>query len=278
MLSKPIKSFVFSLFIALSVFADSQPCDILNRVVVTGASVSSGFGVTTPPIKGDFGAYPINMKHIMEGVISSEHEEVKFFGDLLFFKRSKANAKAYIKKIKEYKPTLIVGVDFLFWFGHGTPPDGTDVSTYRMEKLNFALDLLGELKVPIIIGDLPNVRSAIGKMLSANQVPSKELLLLLNKRIHEWGEAHPNVTVVDVFDLSNKLMNDEAITFLGHTWPAGSQSKLLQQDMLHTTFEGTVAASMMVAEEINVGCIETDPKLIMKNASATARKEANRKE
>ena len=278
MFSKPIKSFVFSLFIAVTVFADSQPCDILNRVVVTGASVSSGFGVATPPIKGDLGAYPVNMKHIMEGVITSEHEDVKFFGDILFFKNSRANAKAYIEKINDYKPTLVVGVDFLFWFGHGTPPVGGDISQYRLEKLNFALDLLGELKVPIIVGNLPNVRQAIGKMLSANQVPTSETLEKLNERIHEWGEEHPNVTVVDVFDLSNKLMNDEAITFLGHTWPAGSKSKLLQQDMLHTTFEGTVAASMMVAEEINVGCIETDPKLIMKNASATARKEANRKE
>jgi hypothetical protein len=68
-------------------------------------------------------------------------------------------------------------------------------------------------------------------------------------------------------------MNDEPITFLGHTWPAGSQSKLLQQDMLHTTFEGTVIASMMVAEAIDVGCIETDPKVIMKRAAANARSE-----
>ncbi|MBL6996827.1 MAG: hypothetical protein ISR75_00115 [Phycisphaerales bacterium] len=275
---KAIKAAIFSLFIALTSFADSLPCDILNRVVVTGASVSSGFGVTTPPIKGDLGAYPINMKHILEGVITSDHNEVKFFGDLLFFKKSRANAKAYIKKIKKYKPTLVVGIDFLFWFGHGTPPDGNDVSQYRMEKLNFALELLGELKVPIIVGNLPNARQAIGKTLSANQVPTSETLEKLNERIHAWGEEHENVKIVDVFDLSNKLMDDEAITYLGHTWPAGSQSKLLQQDMLHTTFEGTVAASMMVAEEINVGCIETDPKLIMKKASTTARKEASRKE
>jgi hypothetical protein len=273
MVIKSIKTFVFTLCIAVSVFAQSQPCDIFRRVVVTGASVSSGFGVTTPPIKGDLGAYPINMKHIMEGVITSDLSEVKFFGDLLFFKKSRANAKAYIEKIKEYKPTLVVGVDFLFWFGHGTPPVGCDISQYRMEKLNFVLDLLGELKVPIIIGDLPNVRQTIGKMLSPKQVPTKELLLALNERIHEWGDSHANVTVVEVFDLSNKLMNDEPITFLGHTWPAGSQSKLLQQDMLHTTFEGTVIASMMVAEAIDVGCIETDPKVIMKRAAANARSE-----
>ncbi|MBC8522612.1 hypothetical protein H8D29_01665, partial [PVC group bacterium] len=253
MLKNVTKILIIPLIFVISVLADNQPCGIFSRVVVTGASVSSGFGVTTPPIKGDLGAYPVNMKHILEGMITTDHEAVEFFGDLLFFRKSKANAEAYIEKIKEHKPTLVIGIDFLFWFGHGTPPIGSEIAAYRMEKLNFALSLLEQLKVPIIVGNLPNVRQAIGKMLSASQVPTAEMLEKLNERIHAWGEEHENIKIVDVFDLSNKLMNDEAITFLGHTWRAGSQSKLLQQDMLHTTFEGTVAASMMVAEEINVG-------------------------
>ena len=43
---------------------------ILQRVAITGASVTSGYGVTTQPIRGDLGAYPVNFKHIMEGMIS----------------------------------------------------------------------------------------------------------------------------------------------------------------------------------------------------------------
>jgi len=274
MLSKIIKYTVFLLLFTASTFAGEQPCDILKRVIVTGASVSAGFGITTPPIKGDLGAYPINMKHIMEGLISTEHDEVEFFGDLLFFKKSRENAKAYIEKIKAHKPTLVIGIDFLFWFGHGTPPKEGDTLTYRMEKLNFALSLLNQIDAPIILGDLPNVQEAVGKMLSANQVPTSKTLHKLNKRIHEWGDAHDNVTIVDVFGLSNKLMNDEAITFLGHTWPSGSQSSLLQQDMLHTTLEGTVIASMMAGEALEAGCLETNPKAIMKKAASKARENA----
>ena len=116
------KTVVFLLVLMGCGFSEPQPCNILDRVVVTGASVTAGYGVTTPPIKGDLGAYQVTMQHIMEGMITSEHEEVMIFGDLMFFQRTRENATAYIEQIKEYKPSLVIGVDFLFWFGYGTPP------------------------------------------------------------------------------------------------------------------------------------------------------------
>jgi hypothetical protein len=273
LVNRIVTNTVMAFIFVVSVSAD-QPCDVLKRVAVTGASVTSGFGVTTPPIKGDLGAYPVNMKHIMEGVITSEHEEVAFYGDLLFFKNSKKNAKAYIKKIKAYKPTLVVGIDFLFWFGHGTPPEDCDVGTYRMDKMNFALSLLDDLNVPMVIGNLPDVRGAVGRMLSANQVPTEKTLQKLNSRIQEWAKVHVNVTIIDVNGFWNKALSDEEIVLLQHTWPAGSQAKLLQRDMLHTTFEGTIAASMLVTEALGVDCLEINPAIIKKNAAAFARIEA----
>ncbi|MAI66895.1 MAG: hypothetical protein CMJ26_03340 [Phycisphaerae bacterium] len=272
----PVKTIIATLFFVVGVFAE-QPCDVLKRVVVTGASVTSGFGLTTPPIKGDLGAYPINMQHIMEGVITSEHEEVAFFGDLLFFKNSRKNAIAYIKQIKAHKPSLIVGIDFLFWFGHGTPPEAENISAYRMDTLNFAIGLLDELNVPMVIGNLPNVRDAVGRMLSTSQVPTEKTLQKLNARIHAWGDAHDNVTIIDVNGLWEKVMHDEEIVLHNHTWPAGSQAMFLQQDMLHTTFEGTVAASMLVSEALGVACFETDPIIIKKKAAASARADAKTK-
>lgn len=252
-------------------FADPQACTVLNRVVVTGASVSSGFGVSTPPIKGDLGAYRITMKHIVEAMLDCPHEKVALFGGMAFLQNTRANSKAYIEKIIEHKPTLVIGIDFLFWFGHGTPPEQCDIPTYRMEKLNYALKLLDTLKVPVIVGDLPDVSDAVGKMLSASQAPTAETLKKLNARIHEWGDSRTNVRIVDVYNLGNKMTNDEEITILGHTWSAGSKGTLLQKDMLHTTLEGTVAVSLLIASELDVDCIETDPKVIMVNAATNAR-------
>ena len=262
---------VFLVVFASIGFVDPHVCNVLNRVVVTGASVSSGWGVTTPPIKGDLGAYRITMKHIVDGMIECPHEKVAFFGGTAFFQNTRENGKAYIERIIEHKPTLVIGIDFLFWFGHGTPPEQCDIPTYRMEKLNYALGLLDELKAPVIVGDLPDVGDAIGKVLSASQAPTAETLKQLNARIHQWGDSRSNVRVLDVYELGNKMTNDEEITILGHTWSAGSQQKLLQNDMLHTTLEGTVVVSLLIAEGLDLDCIETDPKVIMDNAASNAR-------
>ena len=274
MIAKILKTSCFYLFFVVCAFAQPEPCNLLNRVVVTGASITAGYGVITPPVKGDLGAYPVNMKHIMEGMITSKHEDVAYFGDLLFFKNTRANAKGFIEKIKEYKPTLVVGIDFLFWFGHGTPPKDVDVPAYRMEKLQFALELLEQLSVPVIVGNLPDVRGAVVKMLSANQVPTKETLQKLNERIHLWGKSHEHVTIIDTRDLWSKALRGEEIVLFDFTWPEGSQRTLLQGDMLHTTLEGTVAASLLVAKATKTDCMETDPKVIMKKAAAAARTDA----
>ncbi|MBC8200977.1 MAG: hypothetical protein H8E86_02935 [Planctomycetes bacterium] len=273
MFANTLKNSCYLLLLVVCTGAQSESCNILDRVVVTGASITAGFGVTTPPVKGDLGAYPVNMKHIMEGMITSQHEDVAYFGDLLFFRNSKANAKEFIEKIKAHKPTLVVGIDFLFWFGHGTPPKDVDVPTYRLEKLQFALELLEELSVPVIVGNLPDVSDAVGKVLSAKQVPTNETLQKLNSRIHNWANALEYVTVVDAHGLWNKAMRGEEIVLFDHTWPEGSQSVLLQSDMLHTTLDGTVAACLLVAEAICADCIERDPKVIKIKAAKKAREE-----
>ena len=274
MIANIVKTSCFLLLFVVCAFAQSEPCDLLKRVVVMGASVSSGFGVTTPPIKGDLGAYPVNMKHIMEGVITSDHEAVKFFGDTLFLRNPKQQGTEFIKQIVEYEPSLVVGIDFLFWFGYGSILFEENPTLYREQKFEFGLELLSRINTPIIVGDLPDMHKAAGKMLSQSQIPSVEVLERLNARLQEWAKEHPNVTVINTRKLVKALMHDKEIKVLDSTWPAGSQKKLLQRDMLHTTLEGTVIASLMVAEATNVDCVETDPKVIMKKAASAARIEA----
>ncbi len=260
-------------FVVLSGCADATTTQSLNRVAIVGASVTAGFGVKTPPVDGDAGDYRITMKHIWEGMIDCNHDEVGYFGEMIFFGDPKAAGKESIDKTIAYNPTLVIGIDFLFWFGYGTPPKNVDPKVNRIEKLQYAFDLLDSLDAQIIVGDLPDVHGAIGKMLSPAQVPSVDTLNKLNTMIYAWAKDRPNITVVSVRNLAANLMNDEEITYLGYTWPAGSQEELLQKDMLHTTLEGTIAASLMLAEKIQTQCLETDPNVIKNRALERAREE-----
>lgn len=248
----------------------------LRRVAVTGASVTAGFGLTTPPIEGDLGAYPINMKHIVEGMISIPHEEVAYFGKLAFFARPDANGEVLVDQLVAYDPTLVVAIDFLFWYAYGSTKVAADVGQYRRDTFERGLTLLEKIDAPIILGDLPDMHKSVGGMLSARQIPTVETIDTLNIRLREWAEDKPNVMLVDSHRIVKNLMNDSRIQVFDHTWPAGSQSQLLQPDMLHPTFEGTVGMCMLIAEALQGAGLYTDLDVIMKNAAAEARKQGRR--
>ena len=147
------------------------------------------------------------------------------------------------------------------------------MSAFRLENLDYGLSLLDQVNCPIVVGNLPNIETAIGKMLSRHQVPTEELLAQLNERIETWAASKPNVHVVDAHHLWNLALQGGQFTVLETTWPEGSQSRLLQDDMLHTTLEGTVAACLLVIEAIPEHGLETNPEIIMKKAEAAARKD-----
>lgn len=271
-----LKIIAYTLILAFSsVHSPVIHQDILQRVAITGASVTTGMGLTTPPIKGDLGAYPMNFKHIFEGMITVPYEEVGFFGDMLFFRGARENGKALIQQIIDFDPTLVIGIDFLFWFGYGSPPPESDVAKFRMEKLNYALSLIEQIQVPIVIGDIPDVRATIGKLLSQRKVPSEEVLSKLNERIHAWAAQYPNVYVLPVHAYWEQMMRDEEIVLFGYTWKEDTRNTLLQKDMLHMTLEGTVTAGLLVAKTLQIDGLETNPKVIMKKAASYARQTNN---
>ena len=246
----------------------------LERVAVTGASVTAGWGVQTPPIKGEFGGYPINLKHIVDAMILAPHEEVAYFGEPMFFARPVVYGSKLIDEITEYDPTLIVAVDYLFWFAYGNV--GLAGEKYRINKFKEGLSILENIQSHLIIGNIPDVRKAIGKVLSASQVPAVETIQKMNNMLRSWALLHPNVKVLNVYELYKALLDDATLTTSSYTWPAGSQEKLLQKDMLHTTFEGTVAVSLVVADAIGLEGLETNPKILMLRAATIARQEAKK--
>ena len=246
----------------------------LERVAVTGASVTAGWGLKTPPIKGDFGGYPMSLKHIVDAMILTPHEEVAYFGESMFFNRPVVYGKELIEKITTYEPTLIIAVDFLFWYAYGNV--GIEGEERRIKRFKEGLSILEKVQSQLLIGNIPDVHKAIGRVLSASHVPTVETIQKMNRMLNSWVLLHQNVTVLDVYTLYGALLDDAAIKTDTFTWPAGSQEKLLQKDMLHMTLEGTVAASLVVADAIGLEEIETNPKILMLKAAAIARAAAKK--
>ena len=141
---------------------------------------------------------------------------------LKIFRNPEKNGSEYIQKIIEHKPTLVVGIDFLFWFAYGGTGLAENIPEKRMKDFEYGLELLSKIKTPMILGDLPDMQKAVGIMLSAHQVPTPSTLKKLNTRLREWASNRSNVMIVNVNHLFSAAMNDEEIAVLNTTWQSGS--------------------------------------------------------
>lgn len=211
----------------------------LERVVVMGASLTSGFGA-----ERSFAA-------ALEAALRAPHEPLVDLGDMLFFTSPLAIGARQLEAAVEAEPTLVVAIDYLFWFGYGTfdaKGGAIENEAERLELLERGLALLTELECPLVLGDFPDMSAAIGKMLAPAQVPAKDTLALLSKRVREWAAAREHVLVLPLSTLVKDLAARKELTLGRHTFPAGS--RLLQADDLHPTLEGMAAVAQLVWHEL----------------------------
>jgi len=211
----------------------------LGRVIVIGASMAVGFGAER------------SFAEVLEASIRAPHRPVLCFGDGLFFTSPHATGARQVEAALNFEPSLVVGTDFLFWFGYGSlDARGGPIEreSERLELLETGLALLAGFECPLVVGDFPDMSGAVGKMLAPAQMPDKTTLPLLSKRVREWAAARTNTRVVPLSELVVQLGSPSEVRMGRHTFPAGS--KLLQPDQLHASLEGLVAVSQYVCDEL----------------------------
>jgi len=164
------------------------PAPLLSRVATVGASLTGGFGNTLP------------LSTLMERALTEDHTRVLRCFTFLFFQRPVAIGARQIDRCRKHQPTLVLAVDFLFWYGYGFVFSRKGERAFRFERLEKGLAQLDRLACPIVVGDLPDVTGAHPWMLSPYQVPSPEVQKALNERIHAWAAHKPNVLVVPLAD------------------------------------------------------------------------------
>lgn len=221
----------------------------LERIVVIGASMSAGFRLDGNP---DMMARPtINLAQIIEASVLVKHEPVRAAANRLFFMNPNGARETALKALAAAKPTLVVALDYLFWFGYGEKPE-----EQRVPDLEQALAGLAAFECPILIGDLPDMSIAsttpdpiLGQpMLRKTMLPSSDTLKKLNETIAAFAKTHPNFVVVPLSDMTAKVLADGEIVLGRNKFAKGSIDKLMQADRLHTTLEGTCAAWSLALE------------------------------
>jgi hypothetical protein len=213
----------------------------LRRIVVLGASMSHGYG-----LEKDAGG-KITLADVVDASLRSVHEPVRSKTSLLFFADPLPTGKAQAAAGSSEKPTLVVGIDYLFWYGYGLFASDAD----RMAMLEKGLAELEAFDCPVLVGDFPDVSDAArsppgaaqprGGLLAPEQVPTPEMRAKLNGRLRAWAADRKNVVVVPLGELVGRLHAGKDLEIHGNSWPKPTLAEFVQEDRLHPTLEGTIA-------------------------------------
>jgi len=203
----------------------------LTRIGVVGASVSAGFGTG------------INLAAVIDKAVKIPHKVIDASSSMVFMDPLQMG-KTFAGRLEKERVTAVIGLDFFFWYSYGT------LSTEeRCELLKKGCKLAARFKCPFIAGDIPDMRDAVGKMLHADQVPSREELKALNKQLREWAAKHSNVRIVPLSAWIDSLKKELPIAVDGRT-RTFKKADLLAKDNLHATRKGLALLAIKSLEAL----------------------------
>ncbi len=230
---------------------------LLRSIVFVGASATAGFGVVLPDPDKKERSVTLPLAASFAGAVNEVHADaaLRTFGSGLFFLSPVVTGGAQVDRALELKPTLVVAVDFLFWYGYGSDNGKggrVEREAERLEKLELGFRQLERFgtEIPIVVGDFPNMERAVGKMISRDQMPEQETLAQLNERFHAWAKGRPNIIVFPLAELVEALKSEEVVEIAGQRFDK-TKGRLIQSDDLHPTARGSIALGLRIAEALN---------------------------
>jgi hypothetical protein len=222
----------------------AEPVSPWQRVVVIGASASAGFTVYEP--FGGTNTLKCRLSYYVESALATPHEPVRNLAVALLFLNPEGLGQQQVEVALTRKPTLLMGVDFLFWYGYG---DGLSDDERRL-RFNRGLKLLESFQCPMVVGDIPDASYATNSgIISPGQVPSPAVLAWANQRLKEWAALHTNVTILPLAHLMKAIVAHESLTGHGEVLTAKYSAEMLQADHLHPTPRG---AAWLALEALDV--------------------------
>jgi hypothetical protein len=220
----------------------SPPKAPWGRIVMVGASATAGF-TESEPLGGSATSH-YRLSRYVDAALFAPHEPVRNLATSMFFMQADAIGRAQIEQALKSNPTLVIGIDFLFWFCYGDGPTDKD----RLQRFENGLKLLEAVRCPLVVGDIPDASGASDSVLAPEQIPSAAAMLAANRRLKEWASARPRVVVVSLSSFMRAATANQALTVRGYTLDKGKTSTLLQSDRLHPSSPGCAVLALAILD------------------------------
>jgi hypothetical protein len=227
--------------------AQGQPNTPWPRMVIVGASVSRGFTASEP--FGGTKSKEYALDRYLSAAVLAPHDPPKNLANALFFVMPDDMGHEQIRQAMTNQPTLVIGIDFLFWFSYGRGQTDRDRQTH-FEK---GLKLLEALDCPLIVGDIPDASAAVNRMLSPDEIPSREVRESANHRLKDWAAQHKQVTVVPLAEFMRAVASNQSWTGHDFTLARGATRSLLQDDRLHPNQRGCAVLALSIFDAFLAG-------------------------
>lgn len=218
---------------------------LLERVAVVGASVSDGFG-----LKKELGV-DVDLASFLAAALPAE-SELLAAGSSHVFLDPLPRSDALLERALEFEPTLVVAVDFLFWFGYGF--FGREES--RLALFERGLERLERFECDVLVGTIPDMSGALegtsifGPMLRPAQIPEPATLVALNTRLAEWAAERERVHVVPLAAFTHSLLEGDIVEIRDNRWEGTNGAPMLQRDLLHPTLRGMGAVTLLILDSL----------------------------
>jgi len=244
-----------------------------SRIVMIGASASSGFTESEP--LGGPTTSQLRLNRYIDAALLASHEPVRNFSSAMFFLQPEAQGQSQSERALQCNPSLLVGLDFLFWFCYGDGPTDRE----RLQRFEQGLKMLEPFQCPLILGDIPDASAAVERMLTPDEIPRPAALASANRRLKEWAAARKHTVVVPLSLFMRNAMANKPLTVHGHTFAEGKTRILLQDDKLHPSAVGCAVLALAIFDTflssqptVPAADIRWDAKEVYRSALNTARR------
>lgn len=235
------------------------------RIVTVGASVTAGFTESEP--LGGPSTTRLRLDRYVDAALQVPHTSVTNLGNTFFFLHPSLIGRRQIEQAQKHRPTLIIGLDFLFWFLYGEGKTDAD----RLRRFEQGLSLLEAVECPLVLGDIPDASAAVNGMLRPEQMPGSNAIAAANRRLAEWAKGRNQVVIVKLSEFMRNALANHAIQLRGHTLPAGQTRRLLQDDLLHATPHGCAALALAALEAIQATRPKGTPEALRRDPNEVYR-------
>jgi hypothetical protein len=218
-----------------------------QRVVLIGASATAGF-TESEPLGGPYTPM-FELDRYLNAALLVKHEPIRNVASTFFFLQPELEGRRQIEQALQANATLVVGIDFLFWFCYGKANSNED----RLDRLEVALKLLESLKIPLVIGDIPDASAAGNRILTPDQIPNAKLIHTANIRLKRWVESRRNTVIVPLAQFMSAAAANQPLVVHGQSFPEGKTRIFLQDDKLHPSPPGCALLAVTVLDIFQPG-------------------------